>query len=303
MNIWSMLPDGSGLTQHTKSVAWDLKEAEMDNGRIIYQKQADLYIFDVATGQEKLLDISLISDFDQKRPFWVKDPMKMLQSANLSSSGEYVALTARGRVFTAPVNGGRWTELTRKYGIRHKMACFSGKNDDVLFLSDESGEMELWKSGKDGFSVPQQLTSGSNVLIMDYLPSPDGKFIAYTEKDYALKLYDTEKKLSRLIDQDHTGGFDDLVWSPDNKWLAYDDPADNQSPQIKVINIETNQAFYLTTDRTESSNPVFSADGKWLYFLSDRTFNAVVGSPWGPRQPEPFYNKTTKIYMMALYDS
>jgi tricorn protease len=303
MNIWSMLPDGSSLIQHTKSAAWDLKEAEMDNGRIIYQKQADLYIFDIVSGKEKLLDISLISDFDQKRPFWEKEPMKMLQSTAISTSGEFVTLTARGRVFTAPVNGGRWTEVTRKYGIRHKTARFSGKNEEVIFLSDESGEMELWKTGKDGFSVPQQLTSGSQVLIMDYQPSPDGKNIAYTEKDYALKLFDTEKKLSKLIDQDHTGGFEDLTWSPDGRWLAYVDPAANQTAQIKVMNVETGQAFYLTSDRTESSNPVFSADGKWLYFLSDRTFNTVVGSPWGPRQPEPFYNKTTKIYMVALYDS
>jgi tricorn protease len=183
------------------------------------------------------------------------------------------------------------------------MAQFISKNDEVVFLSDESGEMELWKTGKDGFSSPAQLTSGSQSLIMGFQPSPDGKYIAYTEKDYLLKVYDTEKKISRLIDQDNTGGFDDLAWSPDGKWLAYVDPAQNQTAQIKVIHLETNQSYYLTTDRTESYNPVFSADGKWLYFISDRTFNAVVGSPWGPRQPEPFYNKTAKMYMLALYDS
>jgi tricorn protease len=303
MNIWSMQSDGSGLVQHTKSAAWDLKEADLDNGRIIYQKQADLYLYDIASGLEKQLDITLASDFDQKRPFWEKDPMKLLQSSAISSTGEFVTLTSRGRVFTAPVNGGRWTEITRKYGIRHKMAQFISKNDEVVFLSDESGEMELWKTGKDGFSSPAQLTSGSQSLIMGFQPSPDGKYIAYTEKDYLLKVYDTEKKISRLIDQDNTGGFDDLAWSPDGKWLTYVDPAQNQTAQIKVIHLETNQSYYLTTDRTESYNPVFSADGKWLYFISDRTFNAVVGSPWGPRQPEPFYNKTAKMYMLALYDS
>lgn len=303
MNLWSMLPEGSGLKQHTRSVAWDLKEADLQNGRIIYQKQADLYVYDIQSDQEKLLDISLTSDFDQKRPFWVKDPMKSLQSSAISYNGDFVALTSRGRVFTAPVSGGRWTEVTRKYGIRHKMARFLGKKDEVVFLSDESGEMELWQTGKDGFSTPWQLSTGSQTLIMGYLPSPDGKFIAYTEKDYLLKLLDCEKKVSRVIARDSTGGFGDLAWSPDSKWLAFSGQAKNQTSIIKVMRVENGQEYTLTSDRTESYNPVFSADGKWLCFISDRTFNSVVGSPWGPRQPEPFYQKTAKIYMLALYDS
>jgi len=303
MNLWSMLPSGTDLKQHTNSIAWDLKDAELQNGKVIYQKQADLYLYDLASGQEKVLDISLISDFDQKRPVWEKDPMKKLQAVSISKTGTHVLLTARGRVFSAPVDGGRWAEVTRKYGIRFKTAKFSGDKDDVVFISDQSGEMELWKTDRNGFTVPTQLTSGSKVLIMNHQPSPDGKYIAYTEKDYALKLYDSATKSVRIIDQDSVGGFGDLKWSPDSKWLAYTDPADNQASQIKVVNVETNQSFYLTNDRLESYDPTFSNDGKWLYFISDRTFSTSVPSPWGPRQPEPYYTKTSKIYMLALYDS
>lgn len=303
MNLWSMLPNATDLRQHTHSVAWDLKDAELQNGKVIYQKQADLYLFDVASGQEKLLAISLISDFDQKRPFWEKDPMKKIQALSLSKTGTYVLITSRGRIFSAPVDGGRWAEITRKYGVRFKAASFSGDKDDVIFISDQSGEMELWKTDKNGFTPPTQLTSGSNVLIMDHQPSPDGKYIAYTEKDYALKLYDSTTKTVRLIDQDNVGGFGDLKWSPDSKWLVYTDPADNQTVQIKVVNAATNQSYYLTDNRLDSYDPTFSNDGKWLYFISDRNFSTSVGSPWGPRQPEPYYTKTSKIYMLALFDS
>lgn len=303
MNLWSMLPDGTGLKQHTHSVSWDIKDAELQNGKVIFQKQADLYVYDLASGQEKLLDISLLSDFDQKRPIWEKEPMKKIQALRISKTGDRVLLTARGRVFSAPVDGGRWAEITRRYGIRYKSAKFSGDKDDVTFISDESGEMELWKTDKNGFTVPSQLTSDSKVLIMNFEPSPDGKYIAYTEKDYALKLYDSTSKTVRLIDQDSVGGFSDLKWSPDSKWLAYSDPADNQKSQVKVMNIGTNQSFYMTSDRVDSYDPSFSDDGKWLYFVSDRTFETTVASPWGPRQPEPYYTKTSKIYMLALYDS
>lgn len=303
MNLWSMNPDGTGLRQHTHSVAWDLKEAELQNGRVIYQKQADLYLFDIAASAEKLLDISLLSDFDQKRPVWEKEPMKKIQALSLSKTGSHVLLTSRGRIFSAPADGGRWAEITRTYGIRFKTAKFSGDTDDVVFSSDQSGEMELWKTDRNGFTEPTQLTSGSKLLIMNHQPSPNGKYIAYTEKDYALKLYDATTKTVRQIDQDNVGGFGDLMWSPDSKWLACTDPSDNQNVQIKVLNVATNQSFYMTSDRLESYDPAFSTDGKWLYFVSDRTFNTSVGSPWGPRQPEPYYTKTSKIYMLALYDS
>jgi tricorn protease len=303
MNLWSMMPDGAGLKQHTYSVSWDLRDAELQDGKIIYQKQADLYIYDIANDRESLLDISLISDFDQKRLYWEKEPMKKLQYSAISDSGNFVLLTSRGRVFSAPVDGGRWIELSRKQGVRYRSAKFSGKKDEVIFLSDESGEAELWKTTKDGFTPSIQLTSGSNILIMNYFPSPDGNYIAYTEKDYALKLCNVEKKTTKQIDLDDIDGFSDFAWTPDSKWLAYVDPASNQAAQIKVLNIETNQACYLTSDRVDSYNPVFSTDGKWLYFISDRTFKSIVGSPWGPRQPEPYYDKTSKIYMVPLYDS
>lgn len=302
MNLWSMLPNGTDLTQHTHSVAWDIKDANLQNGKVIYQKKADLFVYNIAESEETLLDISLVSDFDQKRPYWVKDADKKIQAVDISESGEYVVFTSRGRIFTAPTDGGRWIEITRKSGIRYKSAKFSGEKEDVVFLSDESGEIELWKTAKDGFTEPEQLSSESEVLIMNHQPSPNGKYIAYTEKDYAFKLYNVETKSTKQIDLDNVNGFRYLSWSPDSKWLVYVDPADNRSAQLKVINVETNQSFYLSSDRFESYNPVFSTDGKWLYFISDRTFNSSVGSPWGPRQPEPFYNKTGKIYMLALHD-
>jgi tricorn protease len=56
----------------------------------------------------------------------------------------------------------------------------------------------------------------------------------------------------------------------------------------------------VTSDRYDSESPTWSPDGKWLYFLSDRNFQSLVGSPWGARQPEPFFDKQTLIFALAL---
>lgn len=303
MNIWSMNPGGEDLKQHTKSIGWDVKDADLFEGRIIYQRKADLEIYDIATGETVVLDISLLSDFDQRRANWIKDPNSKITATSISADGKTIAITARGRIFTSPVDGGRWSEVTRKSGIRYRNAQFLGDKEELVFLSDESGEVELWKSDVLGFKEPEQLTNTSKVLIMSHLPSPDGKLVAYVEKDHHLKLHNISVGETKTIDIGKVGRPSDLSWSPDSKWLVYTNSADNQNAQVNVYDVEKGEGFKVTTDRLDSYNAQFSRDGKWLYFLSDRTFNTAVGSPWGPRQPEPFYNHTTKIYMIALKDS
>ncbi len=96
------------------------------------------------------------------------------------------------------------------------------------------------------------------------------------------------------------GDFSDLSWSPDSQWLAYSETADNQFQQIKILNANSGAIETLTSDRFNSGTPVWSSDGKWLYFLSDRNLNTTIMSPWGPRQPEPHFDRTVKIYELAL---
>src|ERR1019366_8226603 len=96
------------------------------------------------------------------------------------------------------------------------------------------------------------------------------------------------------------GDFGDLNWSPDSRWLAYSENADNSFQQIKVLNADAGKIETITSDRFNSGSPVWSSDGKWLYFLSDRMLKTTIPSPWGPRQPEPHFDRTVKIYQLAL---
>jgi tricorn protease len=70
--------------------------------------------------------------------------------------------------------------------------------------------------------------------------------------------------------------------------------------RIYLYNVESGRITPVTTDRYDSYSPEWTPDGKWLYFLSDRNFASVVGSPWGSRQPEPFFDKQTKIYHVSM---
>ena len=104
----------------------------------------------------------------------------------------------------------------------------------------------------------------------------------------------------KLIAQSMNGDFADLSWSGDSRWLAYSESADNQFNQIKILNIGSGAIQIITSDRYNSVNPIWSSDGKWLYFLSDRNLKSTIGCPWGPRQPEPHFDHSVKLYELAL---
>ena len=64
----------------------------------------------------------------------------------------------------------------------------------------------------------------------------------------------SKAKQEKRIAQSMNGDFSDLSWSPDSRWLAYDETADNQFNQIKVLNVETGAIQALTSDRYNSAD-------------------------------------------------
>jgi tricorn protease len=300
MNLWSMDPSGKDLRQHTAHKGFDMSSPSLDEGKIVYQLVADLRAYDISSGQDLKIDITLPSDFDQMRERWVSRPLDYLTSVDISPSGDRVAFVSRGNVFVAPVSDGRSVRVGRKDGVRSLAARFLGDGKSLIVLSDETGEWEFHRFAADGLGTGETLTSGAKVIRFDGFPSPDGKWLAFADKDFKLWLYGFEKKDLRQIAESPVGMFGDFAWSPDSRWLALVAGADNEFQRVVLLEASTGRVTELTDDRVDSYGPAWSPDGKWLYFLSDRYFRSAVGSPWGPRQPEPYFDKTTKIYAMAL---
>lgn len=300
MNLWSMDPEGKGLEQLTFHKEFDVSSPSLHDGRIVYQLVSDLHVYDIAARSDRKIDIALPSDFDQMRERWVTKPLDYLTSAHLSPSGDRVSLVSRGHVFVAPAGGGRWVCVSRQEGVRARSARFFPDGRSLMVLSDESGEWEFSRVPANGLGTPERLTTGVKVLRFDGLPSPDGRRLAFADKDNQLWLCDIEKKSLRKVAVSGNGMFGDLAWSPDSRWLTYVQAAGNQFSRVMLLNVETGDVTGLTDDRVDSYAPAWSRDGKWLYFLSDRYFQSVVGSPWGPRQPEPYFDKTTRIYALGL---
>jgi tricorn protease len=299
MNIWSMDRNGKDLRQETHSKGWDLQSPSMSEGRIVYQKGADLWLYDTKDNSEKMLDIRLLSDFDQQKPKWIKSPVQSITYTDLSPNGNYVAIISRGRVFVSPAKSDRWVEVTRHSGIRFRVVHFI--NDHTLaVLSDASGENEIWSISADGSDAGKQLTQHTPVMIRGFAVSPDGKYIAYDDKNGVLRIVDAATGTVRFEYDKAYNGIGEFDWSPDSRFLTFGQGLENDVEQMMIVDRETMKMQPITTARLNSFSPAWSSDGKWLYFVSERNLHTLVTSPWGPRQPEPFYTETRKFYAMPL---
>ncbi len=299
MNIWSIDDNGNDLTQHTNHASFDIRYANLSNGNIVYQLGADIWHYSIQTNTKNKIYIRLASDLDQLREKWVENPSNYITSVNPDKEGNRIVITARGRVFIAPVKSGRFVEFTDKKDVRFRDAVFSSNGKNIFTLSDESGEFEFVSMPSNGVGSHKAITNNGEVLRYAGIPSPDGKSLAYSDLRNNMYVLNISTGVSKKISTNEEGIYT-FSWSPDSKWVAFVQVANNTMAQIQLYSLNSDSSFPITTDRANSRYPKWSPDGKFIYFLSDRSFTTLVGSPWGPRQPEPYFDASEKLYHVAL---
>jgi tricorn protease len=299
MNIWSMDEDGGDVRQHTRHSGWDVRWPSLSDGRIAYTLGADIRVYDIAADQTREIPITLASDFDQLREKWVKEPMQYLTSAHIHPNGESVVLTARGRVFVAPAGSGRLVRASRKDAVRFRDVHFMPDGESLVGLSDETGELEFVRIPANGVGEDTPLTSDGTILRFAGRSSPDGTWIAYDDNNRDLWILNVQTGEQRRVSELREG-IGDFAWSPDGRWLAYTMSALNAFRQIQLYNVEDGSTTALTSDRVNSFSVSWDPKGEFIYFLSDRNLRSLVGSPWGTRQPEPFFDQPIEIFHVAL---
>jgi len=299
MNIWSITEEGNDLTQHTHHTIFDVRYAGISNGNIVYQLGADIWHYNIEANTSAKINIMLASDLDQLREKWVENPSQYITSVRPDNEGDRIVITARGRVFVVPVKAGRLVEFTDKKDVRYRDAVFSSDGKNVLVLSDESNEFEFISMPANGIGSHKSITNDGKVLRFSGLPSPNGKWLAYNDLEQNLFVLNLGTGVSSKISTNQEG-IGPFSWSPDSKWISFVQSADNTMHQIHLYNLNTGETFPITTDRANSRYPTWSPDGKFIYFLSDRSFTTLVGSPWGSRQPEPYFDAKEKLYHISL---
>jgi tricorn protease len=302
-NLWRMAPDGSSPTQLTRHVDFEVRGATLDRsgGRIVYQHGADLRVHDLASGEDRVVQIELGSDRARTRTRWIDDPMNWLNSVGFAPAGNRVALTARGRIVVVGTGELRRIELPLPAASRAREAVPGPDGRWIFAFVDAGGEQELWRLPADGLGEGEPLTSDAAGHRVGMSVSPDGSRVAHWDRRGRLFLLDVETRTNDQVDDARGAGYRDVIWSPDGRTLALvrvDTPV--RRPQVVLLDVESSTTHTVTSDRYESYSPAFSPDGRWLWFLSDRSFTPTPGGPWGDRNTGPVFDQRTRIYALAL---
>jgi tricorn protease len=295
-NIYAYSLTGGKTTQVTRNTVYDVRWPSSDNeGQIVYELNGELQVLDAKTRKNTPISINVPDEGIARRPSRVS-AANLIESAGLSPKGERVVVSARGDIFTMPIEKGPTRNLTHSSGAHDKWPSWSPDGSQIAYISDKSGEEELYLEPQDGSKPAEQITQGGNA--MRYAPewAPDSKRIAFSDKDgkvFILTLAD--RKLTEIVDSPR-GQIRDYTWSPRGNYLAFTMPNANQFLSVYVWSATDNQVRRVTEDSFNSYNPAWDPQGNYLYFLSDREFTPQLSSI----EFNYALNRPTFIYAMAL---
>ncbi len=242
--------------------------------------------------------IRIVDDFHSRLPY-IANVGDAITDAELSPSGARALLTARGDVFTVPAEHGEIRNLTATPGIREMDASWSPDGRWVAYLSDKSGEYEIYLRAHDSAPGPEAeraVTSDGDTWRFAPVWSPDSKKLAFADKKQRLRYVDVESGTVVEIDTTRYDDFDNVAWSPDSLWLAYDKENDADHRSIYAYSLERAEVLRLTGDMTDDSEPVFDPEGRYLYFLSNRDFNLTFSD----HEFNYLYTDATRVYAAQL---
>jgi tricorn protease len=298
-NLWRLDPATGATTQATHYTDFDVRYPGSDGQRIVFEHGDGLALHDPASGETRELAIDLRSDRIHARVRQVAAP-GYLAGVALGPTGKRLLVSARGQVLSAPAEHGEVRAVAVQPGARCQYPAWSPDGRQFAFVSDASGEEQVWLAPVAG-GAPRQLTRDHHGPLGPLVWSPDGKWIATSDREMRLLLADATSGAFTLVDQADRAGSYDVVrdgyrFSPDGHWLAFARTEPNWNSAIYLVELATARRTRISSPEMHSVAPAFDREGKYLCFLSDRAFD--------PRYVNAnrffSYDKFTKVSLVTL---
>jgi tricorn protease len=296
LNLYGYDVATRATAQLTTNDVWDVRwPSADDDGRIVYELNGELQVLDTGTGTATPIAIRVPTDALPARPARIA-VAENIEDFGLSPKGERALFVARGDVFTAPVEKGPTRNLTHSSGAHDKLAAWSPDGKQIAFLSDRTGEEELYLINQDGSGEPRQLTRGGRAMRYQPRWSPDGERIAFSDKDGKIYVVTVESEaIVEVADERHLQVYD-YQWSPHGGYLAFTLTDESGFGSIYIWSVASGDTRRITGEFFNEFNPSWDPEGNYLFYLSDRQFQPQLGSfEWNY-----VVDRETGIYALAL---
>ena len=295
LNIWKYDLSTRQHTQVTFHADFDVMWPSGSGGMMAYENGGFLYKLDLTTGNAERVKVNLQFDNPNLLEYY-RNVKTDIHSMAISPTGKRVLFDARGDIFSVPAENGEIVNLTQTQGIREIFPSWSPNGRFISYMSDATGEYEIYLLENKEGAQPRQLTQNSSAWKYQPEWSPNSRWMVYSDRTMKLWLLDVTSGSQTEIDAAAASEIRHYAFSPDSEWVTYSKESSNGQSSVWVYQMATRTKMQLTNDTFSDVTPVFSPCGNYIFFASNRDFNLAFSS----FEFDYLYNRATRLYAMVL---
>ena len=261
-----------------------------------FPSNSDRYIVFENGGKSEKVTIYLPDDDIYSRSEYRSGMVGRIGSADLSPDGSRVIMEIRGDIFSLPAEQGPVYNLTRSPGSHEREAVWSPDGERIAWLSDADGEYQVYVAPYSDLSEARKLTSFKSGYPSRLQWSPDSRSLFFNTDDRKLYRLDAGSGRLECLLTGEVGGISSFTVSSDGSWAAYTTQLDNRMSALYLYDLGARKSYQVTDRWYDASSPVFSTDGKYLFFTSMTEFRPVYSSvEWNTS-----YNVAGRLFVLPL---
>jgi tricorn protease len=275
-----------GLTRFSSSIK--SPQVNANGGKVVFEKDYQLWLYDVRSDKEEKLDIAITrnSVLPKDKDFEVRGN---IENFDVSPDGKKLAFVSRGELFVSDIEGKFIQQVKRGSAERVQEVKWMSDNKTLLFNQTLDGYPNWYTIAADGSAAIKQLTNDKRNNRSIVQNKSRSKAVYLSGRD-EVRIMDLKTLESKTIVKDEIWGFQNSEpgFSPNDEYVLFTAYRSFEQ-DVFIYNIKENKTTNLTNTGITEAGPLWSGDGKSIFFTSQRL-----------KASYPFGMPNAKVYRLPL---